>query len=285
MKKRIAVYYESRFRNSGPPLYAFNVLKTQMDDKYEVVHLIPNGDVAEFGRFDLNLWVDWGEDALMPNLPYKPMECPKPNAYWVSDTHLGYEYRLSKAREFDYVFCAQERAVKEFKRDGIKNCFWLPHAVEPKAYPAKEVMKKFDVCFIGHIPGEKRSQALDRLFREFPNFFYSTGRYFEEAADIFHQSKIVFNQAIKDDLNMRTYEAMATGSMLLTDRIPTIENFFEDKKHLVLYDNLDDMVEKARYYIDHDEERELIAKAGMKETLAKHTYKHRMLELLKIIKF
>lgn len=31
-----------------------------------------------------------------------------------------------------------------------------------------------------------------------------------------------------DDLNMRTFEVMASGSFLLTNWIPTIEEFFED---------------------------------------------------------
>jgi spore maturation protein CgeB len=81
---------------------------------------------------------------------------------------------------------------------------------------------------------------------------------------------------MKDDINMRCFETMATGTMLLTDRISHIEELFEDKKHLVLYDGLDDMIEKAKYYLDHDEEREKIAQAGYEEVMAKHTIQHRI---------
>ena len=38
----------------------------------------------------------------------------------------------------------------------------------------------------------------------------------EEAAEVYAASKIVLNQNIKDDLNMRTFEVMGSGAFLLT---------------------------------------------------------------------
>jgi spore maturation protein CgeB len=82
---------------------------------------------------------------------------------------------------------------------------------------------------------------------------------------------------------MRVFEAMASGSMLLTNWIPTIEELFEDGKHLVLYRTPGEMIEKARYYIDHHDEREKIAAAGYHEVIAKHTFKHRVDKILEAI--
>lgn len=244
-------------------------------------HLRPHHEnLKQWGVHNLNLWVDWGEDALTGVLPYVPIECPKPMAYWASDTHLGYDHRLAMARKADFVFCAQKRAVEEFKRDGIANPIWLPHAVDPLAYPRFSfASKKYDVCFVGHINSGNRVDALDRLFREFPNFYYGQ-KLFEKAAEIYGRSRVVFNITMLDDLNMRTFEAMATGSFLLTNWLPTIEEFFEDGKHLVLYRSLDEMVDKARYYIEHEEEREKIAAAGCEEVLRNHTFKNRIEKVL-----
>ena len=284
---RIAFYYESGNRvgrNDGPPLYWFNQAQT-IFGKDNAVHLLPNGDWANFGSFDYHFWVDWGEDALMPMLNYTPLAPPRPNIYVVSDTHLGYDYRLSRAREFDWVFCNQMRAVEDFVRDGIpkERCIWLPHAAEPKAYPKKDMIKKYDVGFIGNVGDWNRVDFLDRMFKEFPNFFYGK-RLFEEAAEIFSQSKIVLNISIKDDINMRVFEALSTGSLLLTNELPTLPHLFQDGVHLVTYKNFDDAVEKARYYLEHDEERERIAEAGYKEFMKKHTYEHRLKTVLEIVK-
>jgi len=280
--KKVFIYYDNRLgRNDGSPLYYWNVLKNLPG--IEVTHLIPNGDISKFGKADLNIWVDWGEDALTNILNYTPFECPRPSAYVTSDTHLGYEYRLNKAKEFDYVFCNQKRAVEEFARDGIstEKLHFHMHAVEPKAYPNKPVaIKKYDIGFIGFVTFKKRAEMLDRMFKEFPNFFFGQ-RLFENAAEIFRKSKIVFNTAAVDDINMRIFETLATGSFLLTEWVETLPEQFENKKHLVWYKSMDEAVELAKYYFEHEKEREEIARAGMEEVLAKHTYRHRVIKVLK----
>lgn len=268
---------------SDPASYeAMKEFYAKYKDTFEVDHIYPTGNLAPFGRYDLNIHVDWGEDGLTGVLPYKPIDLPRPVAYWASDTHINngqpgdsYPYRLETAKKADIVFVAQKRAQEEFKRDGV-NAIWLPHAVEPLAYPKGELLtKKYDVCFVGHVNNKTREDALDRLFSEFPNFYYGQAL-FDDAARKFAESKIVFNISMTDDLNMRTFEAMATGSFLLTSWIPTLEELFEDGKHLVLYRSLDEMVDKAKYYLAHDEEREKIAQAGYEEVIAKHTMQHRV---------
>jgi O-antigen biosynthesis protein len=286
--KKVAIYYSNKFgRNDGSPLYYYNVLK--QNKEFDTYHLIPEGDTSNFGKFDYHFWVDWGEDGL----PWREWSIPKDGGktiYVASDTHLGREYRLNKAKQFDYAFFNQKDAAEE--AGGV----WLPHAAEPMAYPKIDIIKKYDVCFIGHIQdvvnynGFTRTDALDRLFKEIPNFYYGSRHpafpdrnLFEDAGKKFSQSKIVFNISIKDDINMRVFETLSTGSFLLTNWIPTLGDLFEDGKHLETYKTLDEMVEKAKYYLEHDDERELIARTGHEEFIAKHTYKHRVETILSIV--
>lgn len=278
--KRIATYYESRLgRNDGSPLYYSNCLKNM---GYDTTHFssISEPDKS-WGKFDLHVWTDWGEDGLTGLLPYAPIKMNNlhPSIYIASDTHLGFDYRLNKAKEFDYVFCNQLRAVEEFEKEGVTAKF-LPHAVEPQAYPNSPIsMKKYDIGFVGYVTFEKRAEMLDKMFAAFPNFFFGQ-RLFEECAEIYRKSKIVFNTAAVDDINLRCFEATATGSFLLTEYVPTLSECFEDGVHLVTYKDMDDAIEKARYYLEHDDEREKIARAGMEHTLANHTFKHRITTML-----
>lgn len=287
---KIASLYEDHRRvgrNDGAPFYSKYILEKM---GHSVDHLIPDPKFLDGCKdYDLSLWVDWGADALKGVLDYEPvLSVPaKSKACWLSDTHLGYQHRLEVARHFQgenaHVFCMQKRACEEFKLDGIVNPIWLPHAFEPLAYPKKNIVKKYDVCFVGHINSQNRIDFLDRMFKEFPNFWFGQ-RLFEEAAEKFCQSKIVLNPPIKDDLNMRVFEALGTGSFLLTQDIPTIHELFEDGKHLVLYKNVEEAIAKAKYYLAHDEERKKIAEAGYQEAIAKHTYKHRMEKMLEVVK-
>jgi len=316
---RIANYYESRLgRNDGNPLYVQACLKRMQyfsgvcagaPDKelhgwfsgppvdplaekaakdlwerdktqIEIDHFYPTGDMSPFGTYDLNIHVDWGEDGLTSILPYIPNELPHPMAYWASDTHLGYDYRLSVAKKADFVFCAQKKGAEDMKRDGIANPIWLPHAFEPSAYPRFDILtKKYDICFVGHVSSQNRSDALDRMFMEFPNFYYGQAL-FDDAARKYAETKVVFNIAMKEDLNMRCFEVLGTQSFLLTDWVPSIDEIFEDGKHLVLYRSLDEAVDKAKYYLSHDEERERIALAGYEHVIKNHTMQNRVNTIL-----
>lgn len=292
---RIAIYYDHRLgRNDGSPLYYKHCLEKM---GFEVKHLIPQGDTRkDTGDYDYHFWVDWGEDALN----YPEFEIPKDGGktiYVASDTHLDNGYRLNKAKKFDYVFFNQKRAVEEYKGKS----FWLPHAFEPEAYPNITTVKKYDVCFIGHIQANKpnyngfsRMEALDRLFKEFPNFYYGSRHpaypgknIFEDVAHHFSESKIVFNISIGDDINMRLFESLGTGSFLLTNYLPTLQDLFGDYegKYFATYKTLDEMVDKAKYYLSHDKEREVIAKRGYEEAINNHTYRHRIEKIREIVGF
>jgi spore maturation protein CgeB len=52
---------------------------------------------------------------------------------------------------------------------------------------------------------------------------------------------------------------------------------------LVLFRSSDEMVDKIRYYLEHDEERERIAAAAQARVLAEHTYEHRFRHMLEVI--
>lgn len=284
---RVAIWYQVLHRNDGNPLYLFHALKKlEAQGKLLVDHLNPDGKTQSFGKYDLNFWVDWGEDGLTGMLPYVPV-IPQdaPLIYWASDTHLGYDYRLNFAKKYaSLTFVAQKDAVDRFKADGV-DATWLPHAFEPKAYndaddetgliPYNFINKKYDLCFVGHVSSENRVLALDRMFKEFPNFFYGQ-KLFNECAKKYAESKIVFNIAMKNDLNMRCFEVMGSKSFLLTDRVQSMDDLFIDGKHCAMYSSLDEAVDKARYYISHDDEREAIAREGYREVMAHHTIDHRL---------
>lgn len=292
---RVAVYYAIvTGRNDGNPLYVFRSLKRRQEKGLlEVDHLAPYESASHYGTYDLSIWPDWGEDGLTGLIPYSLIDCPKPSIYWASDTHLGYEYRLNMAKKFDVTFVAQKKAVEDFKRDGVE-AIWLPHAFEPEAYhdltrldpdtnkpiPFEFASKEFDVSFVGHVSSTNREDFLDTMFREFPNFYFGQ-KQFQDAARIYGKSKIVLNISMKDDLNMRCFEVIGSKACLLTDRVHGMEDMgFIDGETCVLYSTIDEAIEKTRYYLDHDDEREKIAERGFKLAMERHTIDHRVSKIL-----
>lgn len=297
---RLAIYYEVLHRNDGNPLYVTAALQRRaVPGVLECDHLRPESEtVAHQGSYDAHLWVDWGEDALQHMIPYPIMECPKPMIYWASDTHIneeGFKYRLEMARKADHAFVAQKRAVEEFAAHGVK-AEWLPHAFEPEAYhdrtnrddqgrpqPFEFASKDFDVCFVGHVSSENRVDFLDHMFKAFPNFFWGQ-KTFQDAARVYAKSRIALNISMTDDVNMRCFEVTGSRTALLTNWLPTIEELgFKDGENCILYRTLDEAVEKTKFYLAHDAERERIAQAGYELAMSKHRIDQRVDRILEVI--
>ena len=80
--------------------------------------------------------------------------------------------------------------------------------------------------------------------------------------------------------NMRLYETTGVGTLLLTDWKRNLHELFEPEVEVVTYRTPEECVEKIRYFLEHEEERARIAKAGQARTLRDHTYRSRMAELV-----
>ncbi|MFQ5559019.1 MAG: glycosyltransferase [Nitrospinota bacterium] len=205
-----------------------------------------------------------------------------PTACYLIDSHINLSWHLKWALNFDYVFVAQREYIPAFKKAGCSNVDWLPLACDAEIHGKIECEKIYDIGFVGSITANhtRRKNLLECLSRK--GFQVHIERSFlKEMTKTFSSSKIVFNNAIKNDLNMRVFEALASGSFLLTDRAAGsgLEEMFTNRKHLVIFED-NDIEKEAEYYLKNESEREEIAAAGMEEVLSKHTYDHRALEML-----
>jgi 2-polyprenyl-3-methyl-5-hydroxy-6-metoxy-1,4-benzoquinol methylase len=206
-------------------------------------------------------------------------------ACYLIDSHLNFDKHLEIARRFRCVFVAQKAYVPRFKEAGLELVHWLPLGCDPGVHRKFEGDKSFEVSFVGSVTdlNRRRNALLLRLAERFP--LHVDRCFLEEMARTFSRSKIVFNRAIQSDLNMRVFEAMATGSLLVTDEAPGsgLTDLFEDGKHLVLYRSEAELYERVAHYLRNDLEREGIAAAGRKEVLRRHTYEHRAREMIEVI--
>lgn len=83
--------------------------------------------------------------------------------------------------------------------------------------------------------------------------------------------------------NMRLFEATGVGACLLTDKKQNLHKLFKIDEEVVVYDSVDECIEKINWLNNHPEERERIAKAGQQRTLKDHTFTNRSQELHELI--
>ncbi len=60
----------------------------------------------------------------------------------------------------------------------------------------------------------------------------------------------------------RYLEVTAAGSLLIAPDIPGLERFFSADEHFSKFETVDDAIAVIRYYLEHSEERETLAKQG-----------------------
>ena len=75
---------------------------------------------------------------------------------------------------------------------------------------------------------------------------------------------------------MRVFEAMACGSLMLTDDRSDVNRRFKEGEEIVIYRDLHDLRNKVAYYLNHDKARQAIGQAGMRRVLTTHTFGARL---------
>ena len=96
--------------------------------------------------------------------------------------------------------------------------------------------------------------------------------------DLIRNSQDVLNRYRDEDAdgpNIRVFEVTGMGACLLTDKEDKVSEFFVPDKEVVTYSSVGEAIGKAAYLLAHDDEREKIAFAGQKRTLAEYTTYHR----------
>jgi spore maturation protein CgeB len=105
--------------------------------------------------------------------------------------------------------------------------------------------------------------------------------------NLFKNSKIVLNIHIgvagNYAGNMRMFEVTGVGSCLLTDNKTNLGDLFVPDKEVIVYNSMEECIEKAKWLLQNEEERSKIARAGQQKTLSSHTVENRSRQIIEII--
>ncbi len=88
---------------------------------------------------------------------------------------------------------------------------------------------------------------------------------------------------LESGLNIRHFEITSHGGFMLTYETPELAANFEIGKECAVFHDEQELLEKIRYYIAHDDERREIAAAGQRRTLKEHLYSHRFKTLVGLL--
>jgi len=232
---------------------------------------------------------------------------------WTIDPPRVFQPIVAVAPFYDHIFCQGTEAIELLCSAGIKNARWLPMACDPdchhllKCSPEEKITYCSDVVFVGsYYPGRAEliedlseltdcdlaiwGPGWDALPKTSPLQKCLKGRHTrpEEWLKIYSASKIILSTHYHDSedrfpvyqASPRVFEILACGAFQLCDDQRDVFALFQDGRDLVKFTDGDDLVAKVKYFLAHPEERNAIAAQGRKTVLARHTYLHRIEELL-----
>jgi hypothetical protein len=140
-----------------------------------------------------------------------------------------------------------------------------PSGVRGEGGPTRDV----DVLFIGNfhaaVQRERRSW-LGRLaaLAERWNVVVTTKVYGDDYRALMARARIVFNRGIRGECNSRALEAAASGALLFQEAGNCeVPEYFEEGKEYIAYRG-QDLEDRLRHYLEHEDERRLIAEAGQR---------------------
>nr|WP_239587976.1 glycosyltransferase [Gracilibacillus alcaliphilus] len=215
-----------------------------------------------------------------------------PKIFWVhhGENRLVTNTQLAKKYQPDLILMAHSLHLAKHFSVPVR---FFPFAMAKEIFNSNKPLldRPTDISSVGTLDSvyyQNRKKAIQLLKERFQAIYHLSFHkriFLDELAASYRDSKIVLNQTADHikSLNMRLFEGIGCGSLVLTDYVPKMEEIFTDGKHLVLFHDHDDLIEKADYYLNHLEEAQTIASAGYRHALVHHTYENRAQELLNII--
>ncbi|MEQ1794398.1 MAG: glycosyltransferase, partial [Nitrospira sp.] len=210
---------------------------------------------------------------------------PIPLVWYAIDSHIHVNWHMYYAAAFDVICVAQKDWIPAYQMDMSRQFVsWMPLFCHRSGDRHLGLTRDIPLSFIGTLNSARNPDRVDliqRLQSRYP-IVVQSGPYLET----FNRSMMVLNQSVANDVNFRTFQAMACGAMLLTERVGNgFNDLFQDRTHCALYDkgNVEQIIETVEYYRAHPAEREAVARRGYETVMAAHTSLHRAQALLETV--
>lgn len=201
--------------------------------------------------------------------------------FWSIDSHcvLQQHQYLCKILQIDILLNSTESYIPYF--DGlVKESYWFPNSYPDDLMSNLNLEKTEDIGFCGNVLN--RGHIIDSLDKyNIKKDIFVIG---DDMVNVINSYKIHLNCNISNDINYRTFETTGCGTFLLTNYTPGLEKLFDIGKEIVVYNDLNDLDNKVKYYLENEEEREKIALAGYNRAKKDHTYFERSKRIIYIIK-
>lgn len=251
------------------------LLKTVRDGKFDFVFIMKGEDInynlfPELNKYS-KLW------------------------YWFMDPVMtALKIRANKYAALSTWSSATFSEIAQWFRKYGANSYHIPEGYDATTIqsPNSPIKKEFDVIFSGEPDAKRKAYILflqknhinaKLVGKGWPNGIIVP---LKDLVISYQKSKIVLNFIRGHDTGFsdRVFNALGTGSFLLSEYCPDLARTFKNGVHLDWFKTPEECLEKIRFYLAHEDERERIAKAGHQYNMEHFTWDKKWDTIFNIIK-
>lgn len=201
-----------------------------------------------------------------------------------------WRYFRSSLPLYDLNFVYRKSCLQHYKRLGTGPTYVLyPYYLPWLHKYDQQCDKDLDIGFYGHCEPDDRIDYLAHLINSVNAGYQLRGSHWlkwnqdvpwknwdtrevknEEYVRYINRTKILlafYSRWNQDTYTQRLFEIPACCGFLLCRRTEDISLFYEEDKEVVCFGSPEELADKAKFYLTHNEERERIAKAGYKRCM------------------
>jgi spore maturation protein CgeB len=188
---------------------------------------------------------------------------------------------------YDFVITTKSQDIDIYKKYFLKKIIFSYQGIDEKNFldyslSENEDHLKSEVVFVGDY-GIERAETIKFLIEadvpikifgfnwdryKFFKPFYFGPAMADDYYKVLNNAKIALcflNVKAGDTYTTRSLEIPASGTLLLAEETEDHKNLFKENKEAVFFNNKNDLLEKIRYYLSNNNERQQIAKFGRKK--------------------
>jgi hypothetical protein len=250
-------------------------------------------ELIDENQYDV-VWIDKGITINRATLEY--IRRKNPNVKIVSFSPDNMVLRHNQSQNYleciplyDFIFTNKSYILEDMKKLGAKNIHFVNNSYEtafhyPRSLNNDDLHRLGgDVGFIGAWEKERCDSILYLAkngikvkvfgdgkwenYRSVPNLTIESAIYSEDyskALRAFKLSLCFLRKMNFDQQTTRTMEIPACGGFMLAERTDEHSALFEEGEEAAFFSSNEELLEKCRYYLSHEDERKRIAEAGLK---------------------
>lgn len=262
------------------------------DENQQIKYLVDRNE------YDI-VWIDKGNSIYPKTLRYIKDHSPSTIIISYSPDNMALRHNQSQQYLeciplYDYIITNKSYILDDMIQLGAKELIFVNNSYEPSFHYPRELntadYEKLggDVGFVGSWEKERCESILylvdhgikvrvfgNSKWKDYKNYSRNLqiedhGLYNEDYAKSFRAFKIslcFLRKMNYDQQTTRTVEIPACGGFMMAERTSEHLAMFEEEKEAAYFSSNEELLEKCRYYLEHESERNQIAEAGLQRCL------------------